>query len=73
MKREVEKKGVIPDSQVGLKKGRGTRRRENVCVYERERRINKWLVRKTEEKYSRTKNKVKVKEKNVNGLKRQME
>jgi hypothetical protein len=95
MKIEIEEKGVIPDSQAGFRKERGTmdnvgihpgssimnwrrkgegcmhclcgvwqgRQRENVYERERERGISKWLVRKIEEIYARTKNKVKVEEK----------
>jgi hypothetical protein len=100
MKREIEEKGMLPDSQAGFRKGRGTM--DNVyildhltrnelrkkggrvcalfvdfrggfdkvnrvkifeCTYERGRGISEWLVRKVEEIYARTRNKVKVREK----------
>jgi hypothetical protein len=98
MKREIEEKGVLPDSQAGFRKGRGTV--DNVYIldhlarnelrkkggrmyalfidfkaafdkvdrvkmfeYMRERGISEWLVRKVEEIYARTRNKVKVGEK----------
>jgi hypothetical protein len=100
MKREIEEKGVIPDSQAVFRKlsdtiyniyildhitknklkKKGGRMyavfvnfrtafdkvdRGNVfgCMRERERGISEWLVRKIEEIYARTKNKVKVGEK----------
>jgi hypothetical protein len=98
MKREIEEKGVLPDSQAGFRKGRGTvdnvyildhlARKEvrkkggrmyalfidfkaafdkvdRVKMFEcmRERGISEWLVRKVEEIYARTRNKVKVGEK----------
>ncbi|KAH0821572.1 hypothetical protein GEV33_001219 [Tenebrio molitor] len=98
MKREIEEKGVLPDSQAGFRKGRGTvdnvyildhlarnelRKKggrmyalfidfkaafdkvDRVKMFEcmRERGISEWLVRKVEEIYARTRNKVKVGEK----------
>jgi hypothetical protein len=98
MKREIEEKGVLPDSQAGFRRGRGTvdnvyilghlarnelRKKggrmcalfidfkaafdkvDRVKMFEcmRERRISEWLVRKVEEIYARTRNKVKVGEK----------
>jgi hypothetical protein len=95
MKREIEEKGVLPDSQAGFRKGRGTvdnvyildhlarnelRKKggrmyalfidfkaafdkvDRVKMFEcmRERGISEWLVRKVEEIYARTRNKVKV-------------
>jgi hypothetical protein len=109
MKREIEEKGVLPDSQAGFRKGKGTM--DNVyildhltrnelrkggrmcalfvdfraafdkvdsvkmfaCMRERERGISEWLVRKVEEIYAKTRNKVKVREKRANGLRRQRE
>jgi hypothetical protein len=98
MKREIEEKGVLPDSQAGFRKGRGTvdnvyildhlarnelRKKggrmyalfidfkaafdkvDRVKMFEcmKERGISEWLVRKVEEIYARTRNKVKVGEK----------
>jgi hypothetical protein len=100
MKREIEEKGVLPDSQAGFRGGRGTvdnvyildhlarnelrkkggrmcalfidfkaafdkvdRVKMFECMRERERGISEWLVRKVEEIYARTRNKVKVGEK----------
>ncbi|KAH0818793.1 hypothetical protein GEV33_003998 [Tenebrio molitor] len=98
MKREIEEKGVLPDSQAGFRKGRGTvdnvyildhlaknelkkkggrmcalfidfkaafDKVDRVKMFEcmRERGISEWLVRKVEEIYARTRNKVKVGEK----------
>jgi hypothetical protein len=97
MKREIEEKGVLPDSQAGFRKGRGTvdnvyildhlarnelRKKggrmyalfidfkaafdkvDRVKMFEcmRERGISEWLVRKVEEIYARTRNKVGEKE-----------
>jgi hypothetical protein len=56
--------------QGGVRQGR---HRENIWVYERERGISEWLVRKVEERYVRTNSKVKVERKRVNGLRRQRE
>ncbi|KAJ3632437.1 hypothetical protein MTP99_009448 [Tenebrio molitor] len=95
MKREIEEKGVLPDSQAGFRKGRGTMDNEyilghltknelckkgyalfidfraafdkvaRVKMFEcmTERGISEWLVRKIEKIYARTRNKVKVGEK----------
>jgi hypothetical protein len=98
MKREIEEKGVLPDSQAGFRKGRGTvdsvyildhlarnelRKKggrmyalfidfkaafdkvDRVKMFEcvRERGISEWLVRKVEDIYARTRNKVKMGEK----------
>jgi hypothetical protein len=92
MKREIEEKGVLPDSQAGFRKGRGTV--DNVYIldhlarnelrkkggrmyalfidfkaaFDKVDRVkmfecmreSEWLVRKVEEIYARTRNKVKV-------------
>jgi hypothetical protein len=101
MKREIEEKGVVPDSQASLRKRRGTMNTvyildhltrdelknkrgrmyalfvdfkaafdkvdtEKMFEYMREggeRGVSEWLLRKIEEIYARTKNKVKVGEK----------
>jgi hypothetical protein len=95
MKREIEEKGVLPNSQAEFRKESGTM--DNVYILDhltrnelrkkggrlcalfraafdkvdtkkmfkciRERGISEWLVRKVEEIYARTRNKVKVGEK----------